>query len=111
MFCKQCGKEISDGAESCIFCGQVQAPPVKIQSYLPTAIVTTICCCLPFGIVAIVYAARVSSLLRTGDIVGAQEAASKAKMWSWIAFGVGIITNGIYVAIQILGAFAKDAAA
>ena len=34
-------------------------PPVKPSNNLVWAILTTICCCLPFGIVSIVYAAKV----------------------------------------------------
>ena len=67
-------------------------------------------CCLPFGIVSIVYAARVSSLLQSGDVAGAQQASSKASMWAWIAFGTGIVINGIYLALQVLGTFADHAA-
>lgn len=64
MFCKQCGKEITENAEVCTHCGARQTPPVQIKSHLAEAIITTLCCCLPFGIVSIVYAAKVSSLCR-----------------------------------------------
>lgn len=71
MFCKQCGKEITENAEVCTHCGARQTPPVQIKSHLAEAIITTLCCCLPFGIVSIVYAAKVSSLLQSGDVAGA----------------------------------------
>ena len=44
----------------------------------------------PTGIVAIVYATKVGNLLPLGDVPGAQEASRKAKMWSWITFGIGV---------------------
>lgn len=110
MFCKQCGKEITENAEVCTHCGARQTPPVQIKSHLAEAIITTLCCCLPFGIVSIVYAAKVSSLLQSGDVAGAQQASSKASMWAWIAFGIGIVINGIYLALQVLGTFADHAA-
>ncbi|WP_315863378.1 CD225/dispanin family protein [Thermosynechococcus sp. QS41] len=44
------------------------------------AILSTICCCLPFGIVAIIFAAQVNSRLAVGDRAGALEASNKAKL-------------------------------
>lgn len=63
----------------------------SIPNYLVQAILTTICCCLPFGIVAIVYAAQVNGKVAAGDMAGAQAASKNAKMWCWIAFGCGIV--------------------
>jgi hypothetical protein len=67
-------------------------PPAgtKIDSHLGSAIVTTLCCCTPFGVVAIVFAAQVNTKLAAGDFTGAQQASRQAKMWSWVAFGLGL---------------------
>jgi len=76
---------------------------VRVQNYLVQAILLTVCCCPPFGIPAIVYAAQVNGKLTAGDIAGAQEASRKAKMWCWISFGLGVISNiicGIIYGIQ-----------
>ncbi|MCX7886492.1 MAG: CD225/dispanin family protein [Verrucomicrobiae bacterium] len=64
--------------------------PAYVPNYLAQAILVTLCCCWPFGILAIVFAAQVNSKLRAGDLVGAQEASRRAKMWCWISFGLGI---------------------
>jgi hypothetical protein len=77
-------------------------PGTKIPNYLVQAILVTLCCCLPLGIVAIVYAAQVNSKLAAGDITSAKDSSSKAKMWCWIAFGVGLVANVIIGGIQIL---------
>jgi hypothetical protein len=74
----------------------------NIPSYLWQSIAITVCCCLPFGIVAIVYAAQVKSKASIGDIAGAQAASSKAKMWCWIGLGIGIVINIIIVALQFI---------
>jgi hypothetical protein len=63
-------------------------PP--IPNYLVQAILTTIFCCLPFGIVSIIYAAQVNSKLAIGDVAGAMAASKSAKTWAWVSFGVGI---------------------
>lgn len=65
-------------------------PGAPIPNYLIQSILVTLCCCLPLGIVAIIFAAQVNSKLAVGDIAGAQEASRKAKMFCWIAFGIGI---------------------
>ena len=48
------------------------APQADIPTYLVQSILVTVFCCLPFGIVGIVFASQVSSKLAAGDIAGAQ---------------------------------------
>ena len=50
--------------------------PPKPDNYLVWAILTTILCCLPFGIVSIVYATKVDNLYYAGQY---DEAMAKAK--------------------------------
>ena len=82
------------------------AAGAKIPNYLVQAILVTLCCCLPGGIVAIVYAAQVNSKQTAADIAGAQESSNKAKMWCWISFGVGIVVSLIVGAVQFFAAAA-----
>lgn len=65
-------------------------PVQTVPNYLLQAILVTLFCCLPSGIVAIVYAAQVNTKLKAGDYDGAVEASTKAKTWCWISFGVGL---------------------
>jgi hypothetical protein len=60
------------------------------HNYLTEAILCTIFCCLPFGIVAIVKASQVDSLMRMNDYRGAAEASDAAKTWCGISFGLGL---------------------
>ena len=69
------------------------APPPDIPNYLIYGVLCTLCCCLPLGIPAIVYSAQVNSKLASGDYDGARAASKNAKMWCWIAFGLGMIVN------------------
>jgi hypothetical protein len=73
----------------------------NIPNYLVQSILVTLCCCMPFGIPAIVYAPKVEGLVRMGNIVGAQEASAKAKMWCWIGFGVGIPATIAFFFLQV----------
>jgi hypothetical protein len=54
------------------------------------AIAVTVLCCVPFGIVGIVYAAQVNTKQSVGDYLGAREAANKAMLWNWLGFGFGL---------------------
>jgi hypothetical protein len=68
----------------------------RIPNYLWQSIVVTVLCCLPFGIPAIVYAAKVDSLRASGDIPGAMQASANAKMWAWVSFGCGLAVYGLW---------------
>lgn len=80
----------------------VQQPQEKINNYLVPAIISTICCCLPLGVVAIIFAAQVNTKLSVGDIAGARDCAGKAKMFTFIALGLGLVAEVIYFAINLL---------
>jgi Interferon-induced transmembrane protein/GYF domain 2 len=64
-----------------------------VPSYLVPAILSTICCCLPIGIVSIVYAAQVNGKLQSGDMAGAREASQKAQIWFWVAVVLGLTST------------------
>jgi predicted RNA-binding Zn-ribbon protein involved in translation (DUF1610 family) len=104
--CPECGEMIVAGAAKCRFCNAILDPQLRktigtsqtIPNYLVQAILTTVCCgCLPFGIVAIVYAAQVNGRLQAGDMRGAKSASDSAKMWCWVSFGLGVAWVIIYV--------------
>ncbi|MBN1125367.1 MAG: CD225/dispanin family protein [Sedimentisphaerales bacterium] len=122
MFCSKCGTINDDNAFRCVNCGEQlqgggpgsstqQAPGGvgNVPNYLVQAILITLCCCLPFGIVAIVYAAQVNGKLQAGDYQGALECSGKAKMWCWLGFGIGLLANLIIFGLQIIGAIATGA--
>jgi len=68
----------------------VDIPPLKPGNWLWQSIVSTILCCIPFGIVGIVYAAKVDSFYFNGQYEESERAARKAKMWTIIAFMFGV---------------------
>jgi len=73
--------------------GQQPAP----DSYLVWAILTTILCCLPLGIVSLVYSSRVSGLWTQGRYAEAQTASNNAKKWAIISAIVGAVAYVIGV--------------
>jgi hypothetical protein len=74
-----------------------------VPNYLVFAILSTVLCCLPAGIPAIVYAAQVNGRLQAGDIAGAQAASNNAKMWCWISLGLGLAFGLIYGIAVVVG--------
>lgn len=68
--------------------------PGVIPNYLWQSIVATVLCCMPFGVVSIIYAAKVDGLVARGDIVGATAASKSAKTWvtaSVVSWLVGVV--------------------
>lgn len=78
-------------------------PAPKPSSHLVWAILTTLFCCLPFGIVSIVQAAKVDSLWTAGDYAGAQAASDRAKKWAIISACVGVALAVLWAIIAIAG--------
>jgi hypothetical protein len=76
--------------------------PASVPNYLVLAIITLFCC-LPLGIVAVVFAARVNGQVQAGDTAGALESSRKAKLFSFIGLGVGIAWWIICFAMGLLG--------
>ena len=120
MNCTSCGHQNTAGATICEQCGAALpvAPPTPPMSESPAtppqataapaaasgagarapipnqlvwAILVTLFCCLPGGIVAIVYAAQVDGKAAAGDYAGAQQSSDNAKLWCWISLGVGLL--------------------
>ncbi len=72
-------------------------------NHLVWAILTTLFCCLPAGIVSIVFAAQVNSKWASGDHAGAISASNNARIWAIVSAAVGAVIGVIY-AIVLLAA-------
>ena len=73
-----------------------------VPNYLVPAIIS-IFCCWPLAIPAIIFATQVNSKLAAGDTAGAEDSSKKAKMFSFIAIGLGVLGILIYVIMLVLG--------
>ncbi len=116
MHCAKCGSPNPDNASLCSSCGASLTNPYgspqaagavpggKVSNYLVPAIFLTVCCCPMFGVASTVYAAQANTRLEYGDYVGAQTASNKAKMWFWIALGLGLVWYGLIIGMNILSA-------
>ena len=84
-----------------------QVEPVNWVPYLILAIISTICCCPPFGIVAIVFAAKINSATYAGNNEEARRAARNAKIWIIVAFVVGLLVELFSMAFGVIGSISE----
>lgn len=70
--------------------------PPKPSNYMALSILTTIFCCLPFGIVAIIKAAKVNSYYIMKEYEMAAKASADAKKYSLIGIVTGLVIGIIY---------------
>jgi predicted secreted protein len=76
-------------------------PAASVPNYLVLAIISLFCC-LPLGIVAVIFAAQVNGKVAAGDTAGALDASKKAKMFSYIAIGLGLAGIICYVLFVVI---------
>lgn len=80
--------------------------PHQPKNYLVEAILVTIFCCQPFGIIRIIYAAQVNSKFSSENYNGAIKASKSAKNWVIASIISGLILAVLTVVfIVVLGGF------
>jgi hypothetical protein len=67
------------------------------ENWLVEAILVTLLCCLPFGVVGIIFAAQVNTKQQVGDNEGAEKARREAAKWTKIGFWVGLGCILLYI--------------
>ena len=71
--------------------------PLMPDNHMALAIVTTVCCCLPLGIVAILKANNVNTLYALGQYDAAVNASEEANKWSYIGIGLAVVGWILYI--------------
>lgn len=86
-----------------------QLPPVQPEfrepmppTYMVWAVISTVCCCLPLGVVAIFFAAQVSTKYYARDFEGAKKASERAELWIILAIALGVAFNILYMPLSLL---------
>ncbi len=77
-------------------------PPMP-PTHLVWAVVMTVLCCLPAGVVAIVFASQVSSRYYAGNYEGARRSSELAEIWIIVSFVLGVLTSTLYMPMVIAG--------
>ncbi|MDO9455099.1 CD225/dispanin family protein [Nocardioides sp.] len=79
--------------------GPPAGPPPS--NNLVWAILSTLLCCLPLGVVSIVFAAQVNGKWQSGDQAGAHDAANKAKNFAIASAVVGLVVILGYIILVV----------
>ena len=87
----------------------VPQEPVNWVPYLVLSIISTLCCCLPFGVVGIVFSAKINSAMLAGNLEEAQNNAKMARIWIIVSFAIGLLTWLIYMVLIVTGAVSGSA--
>jgi len=66
------------------------------------AIVSTVLCCLPLGIVSIIFSTQVNSKWAMGDYAGAQDSSRKAKNFAIYAVIGSFVAVLLYVLLVVV---------
>lgn len=82
--------------------------PSKVPNNLVLAIVATAVsffgCCIPHGLISLIFALQVDKKSAAADFEGAANSAKQAKMWAWISIIVAIAGFVIAVVFGLFGA-------
>lgn len=96
--------EVKSGRSGRVMTDQIYTvhnrPP---RTYLVESILVTFFCCMPFGIVGIINAARVESQFNSGDLEGAKRSSEEAGRWTKIGFWLGIAIVMVYLVFMLFG--------
>ncbi len=89
------------------YANNTQQKPINIgnqpkpNNNMAIAVVCALLCCMPLGVVGIVYAGKVNKLYNEGNVTEAQEYADKAKKISTIGIIVGFVVNIIVIILNM----------
>ncbi|MBQ6652855.1 MAG: CD225/dispanin family protein [Prevotella sp.] len=71
------------------------------KTWMVESILVTLFCCLPFGIVGIINASKVSSAHAEGRFADAQRASQDAGKWTKIGFWIGLVGIILYILLYV----------
>lgn len=109
MLCPNCGQDVEPTKPQCPGCGAPMhpfaaprspmaagpvtppIPPGAVPTYLVQSILCTLFCCMPLGVVAIVFAALSTGNVQSGNYAVAMENARMAKTFCWLSFWLGLV--------------------
>ena len=104
MFCQKCGIDLGESQESlCPECKE-KSLQLEIKDYTVYSVLSMVFCCVPFGVVSLIYSSKSAQLVKDGKTSEAMEMSQKAKTWAIAAAITGFILTLIYITYDILSA-------
>lgn len=126
-YCSNCGTSVSEDTLFCPHCGQRVGVVLRVQqqyfsqplerqhirrikpnSNMALAILTTVLCCVPLGVYAIILANRVDTLYYEGEYEKAEMTAQDVKKWSIVGMVVSAIAIFIYFVVLIIALISSN---
>jgi len=80
------------------------APNNNLALAIVATVVSVIFCCIPHGLVSLIFATQVNKKAAVGDTTGALNSARQAKMWAFISIAIAVIGFVVGLALGILNA-------
>ena len=74
----------------------------KPPTYLGWSIAALLLCCLVTGVIAVIYASRVTTCYDSCDYEGARKASENAELWLIISFTLGIVSLPFQIVLAML---------
>jgi len=100
-FCSACGSELQQESQNTVYQESVyyQPPPQRVPNYLIFSILTTVFCCLPIGIAAIIKSSQVDKKVAIGEYDEAIKMSQQAKTLSILSVILGVVFVIFYIII------------
>ena len=74
-----------------------------IPNYLVWSILATLFCCVPGGIIGIIYSNKANTAKMMGDYAGALQANKTAKTWLIVSVVTWVVLVGLYIVLVVMG--------
>lgn len=78
-------------------------------TYMVWAVLSTVCCCLPLGVVAILFSAQVSTRYYARDYEGARTASRRAEIWIIASIVMGVVGTILYLPLTLISSLLTGA--
>lgn len=76
-------------------------PRINTSCYMASAFLATVCCCIPFGVVAIIKASNLKSAVDKNDMETAQKERKSAQSWILASVVSGTVCVIVYIICTI----------
>jgi Interferon-induced transmembrane protein len=78
--------------------------PNNLVLAIVASVVSLLACCIPHGLISLIFALQVDKKAAAGDIAGATNSAKQARLWALISIILAVVGGVIAVVFGLFGA-------